>query len=156
MKTSQFLQLIDRSDRKGCWPWRGGRTSYGYGSVYLSESKSTDLAHRVSWMTHNNRRLRKQECVCHHCDNPICCNPRHLFVGDRAANNRDKTSKGRNVTIPRPGERNPMSKLKVVEVKKIRDEYQSGEVTYQSLADRHHVSVGLIGMIVRREVWQHI
>lgn len=51
--------------------------------------------HRISYELFNNVKLIKNDLICHHCDNPSCINPKHLFKGSHADNVKDKVSKGR-------------------------------------------------------------
>lgn len=83
-----------RVDRTGdCWIWTGGLTDKGYGSVGFQRHSSIG-AHRVSWaLTHGG--ALPDEWVLHHCDNPPCVRPSHLFLGDAVANNQDRQAKGR-------------------------------------------------------------
>jgi hypothetical protein len=80
-----------------CWPWRGALNSFGYGNV--GEDGFTLTASRVAYELtygfippgegyHGN-------VVRHTCDNPPCCNPRHLVLGTQADNNRDRDARRR-------------------------------------------------------------
>jgi hypothetical protein len=60
--------------------------------------------------------------ACHTCDNPKCCNPKHLFAGTRQQNNDDKIAKGRGVM----GEKVWTSKLTVEQVAFIRSHKPEG------------------------------
>jgi hypothetical protein len=89
-----FLFDVDTSaGPNGCWPWKGRRTDKGYGQFQVNGRKKR--AHR--WLVEYalGDELDPDIFVCHTCDNPPCCNPRHLFIGDALANNRDCAAKGR-------------------------------------------------------------
>ena len=87
-----FWRRVDMSGGPdACWPWRGGMTYEGYG-IALFDGKST-TAHRIAYiLTHGP--IEPSLVVCHHCDNPPCCNPKHLFDGTQRDNIQDSVRKG--------------------------------------------------------------
>jgi len=89
--------------------------------------------------------------VCHHCDNPPCCNPAHLFLGTPGDNIRDAARKGRMAH----GERSATSKLTEDQVLEIRSHSAAGE-SYASIARRFPCSNRTVSAVVRRHTWRHI
>ena len=64
-----------------------------YGIIRNEESRN-EYTHRVSFRLYRGP-IPNGICVCHHCDNPRCANPDHLFLGTHADNARDRNRKGR-------------------------------------------------------------
>jgi hypothetical protein len=83
-------------DSGSCWHWTGGRNSSGYGAKRLSVGGRhiSLLAHRMVWMVLNSD-IPEGLVVCHRCDNKLCCNPAHLFLGTHKDNTQDMIQKGR-------------------------------------------------------------
>lgn len=86
MRRSNPAALWDAVDRSGgphaCWPLA-----------------TTQGAARRAWVLANGA-IPKDETgrtlhVCHRCDNPLCCNPEHLFLGTARDNLQDMVQKGR-------------------------------------------------------------
>lgn len=89
----RFLHNIEKTDY--CWIWKGKARcgkNRGYGQFSVN-NKSVEV-HRFSYQFFNGE-IPAQMHVLHHCDNPICVNPKHLFLGTNLDNIRDKISKGR-------------------------------------------------------------
>jgi len=85
-----FWSKVDRTG--DCWIWQSSRFATGYGRVTY-QGKSA-YSHRVSW-TLTNGEIPNGFHVCHHCDNPPCVRPDHLFLGTPLDNMRDRDRKGR-------------------------------------------------------------
>jgi hypothetical protein len=95
---ARFWSKVDKSGGPGtCWPWTGSVSSSGYGS--LTHAGRGIKAHRRAWELTNGAIPPGDgphgTCVCHRCDNPLCCNPAHLFLGTTADNTHDMIAKGR-------------------------------------------------------------
>lgn len=95
-----MLAWLDRHDAgrndRGCWLWAGAPTAqmgYGQLSVGSRSNRITIYAHRLSYMVH--RGDPGHLSVLHRCDNPMCFNPEHLFIGTAGDNIRDAVAKGR-------------------------------------------------------------
>lgn len=97
---ARFWRNVARGANEVCWPWTGfARRGYGWFYDRLGTKKVYRRAHRVAWeLVHGD--VPAGGVVCHRCDNPLCCNPMHLFVGSHADNVADKMSKGRQARGP--------------------------------------------------------
>lgn len=132
-----------------CWPWTGATYRKGYGNFGLRRGLNVS-AHRFAYEL-SQRAPAPELDVCHACDNPPCCNPRHLFEGSRAVNMQDASGKGRLHRPETKGEANGNAKLTRATVEEIRA--AAGTTLQRDLAARYGVSKSLISAIVRREVW---
>lgn len=95
--TSVFERFVKFTRyENGCWIWTGARRTSGYG-VFKLNGKA-ESAHRVSYKLFKGD-IPPGVFVCHTCDNPICVNPDHLFLGTASDNMMDAQSKGR-LVIP--------------------------------------------------------
>jgi hypothetical protein len=88
----RVFSRIERGD--GCWPWRGGISSSGYGNLNVPGTRRKILAHRAVYeLTFGP--IPDGLLVLHRCDNPRCVRPEHLFLGTHRENAHDKIRKGR-------------------------------------------------------------
>ncbi len=131
-----------------CWMWTG-HTARGYGrfSIQRGYVLRTFRAHRFSYELHCGP-IPEGMLVCHHCDNPSCVRPEHLFMGTTADNMRDKSLKGR---TPRAG-----AILKPEQVIAIRKAYAAGGVSQYGLAAQYGVTRSAIAAIARRRTWREL
>lgn len=130
-----------------CWVWRNYKR--GDYASFKVPPHGKFRAHRVAFSMVNT--LPDGMLVCHHCDNPPCCNPSHLFAGSTADNARDMAGKKRHGYITHPEN----TKLSPSEVSEIRALW-TDKVSLSSLADRFNVSHSTIGAIVHGETWTHL
>lgn len=93
----RFWSKVAVGDVRSCWPWRGAMRG-GYGLFRIGQRVFS--AHRVAFAFSRGRRAPAGLVVMHACDNPPCCNPRHLRLGTKADNNRDRDAKGRQIAKP--------------------------------------------------------
>lgn len=84
-----------------CWEWIGHKFHNGYGQ-FKNGGTTPIRAHRYSWMKFRGV-IPKGLLVLHHCDNPACVNPKHLFLGTHNSNMDDMVSKDRAATGDRNG-----------------------------------------------------
>ncbi len=138
-------ELQRRLRAKGdCLEWQGQMVNTGYGTVRV-------LAHRLSYMTSKGP-IPKGLFVLHSCDNRLCVNPDHLFLGTNSDNVKDAYAKGK---ISNKGENNKRwAKLNYSKVREIRRRSAQGE-TRKALALEFGIKPCTISNIVADRVWNY-
>jgi|SRR5579875_1134712 len=147
---------VVRPELGPCWVWTGQRATTGYGS--LSRNRRPYMSHRLSWELHFGEIPEGTGahgvCVLHRCDNRLCVNPAHLFLGSQADNVRDMDAKGRRVTRHLRHEQHPRAKLASADVAFIRERYAQGGVTHRDLARKYGVDRTTVTAILRGVNWR--
>lgn len=159
MKISEVVPILNESDRKrfwakvrrgdGCWEWTAARTkrTSGYG-VFGIRSAGLVLAHRLS-MILAGIEVPDDACVLHHCDNPSCVRPSHLFIGSKMDNSMDALAKGRLA---------PNRRLTQEQADQVREYYSRGIRGRGRVSTAHRFGIArtTVDLILRGETYKGV
>ena len=153
---ASFMSRVDKSgelrvkDLGRCWKWVGKTvTKKGYGRLWL-DGRAV-LAHRVAFYLHNNR--WPSDLCCHHCDNPICVNPAHLYDGTAKDNALDMVKRGR---IRRTvGEAHAQTKFSDSEALEILAAHEA-RFLQKDIAKAYDVDQTTVSLICIGKHWRHV
>ena len=151
---ARFWQRVKTGSDDACWEWQACRIKYGYGQLRFNGKNF--LAHRVAYLLTKGE-LTPGLSVMHTCDNPPCCNPRHLILAPHAENMRDAKTKGRMTAdhlkpFQLAGQGHNSAKLTDEDVLNIR----ASKKRLQALAKRYGISRMTVHRIRRNLAWRHI
>ena len=138
----------------GCWPYTGSTDRRGYGRPGRAVVRGTETkryyAHRRSYEIHVGP-IPDGKLIMHTCDNPPCCNPKHLRIGTDAQNNADMRRKGRHAK----GDEFPQAKLNADKVREIRQLLAAGKGRNE-IAPLFGISANHVSGIKNGRYWAHL
>ena len=153
----RFWSKVDIRGPDECWEWQAARTNNGYGRFRLSRPRIVVRAHVFSYVI--TKGDTNSLCVCHFCDNPACCNPKHLWLGTHIDNMRDCVIKKRNVSgftnVKPKGELHPRANLTEKDVYDIRELIAKG-YNNKEIALLYPVTHSMVSCIKHGKAWTHI
>ena len=163
--SERFWSKVDSSaGPDACHPFIGCRNQEGYGGVLVDGISRK--AHRIAWELAIGP-IPDGLLVLHHCDNPPCCNVRHLWLGTDADNNADMMRKGRNRQQSgdrngsrlhperlRRGANHPKTRLTDEQVREIRA--LKDRVSQESVAMIYEIDQTTVSRIQLRQTWKHV
>jgi hypothetical protein len=151
---SRFLDKAEvRSD--GCLLWKGacaGAPS-SPAPVLVVEGRNRTASH-VAWELAGKGEVPEGFQLNHTCDNRLCVNAAHLYLGTQLQNMQDRKAREGYVTVPR-GEAHAHARLTEAQVAEIRRRYVPRKVTQQQLADEFGVHRVTVGEALRGVTWNH-
>jgi HNH endonuclease len=148
---------VDKRGEDECWNWMGYKNEDGYGRVQIKEWSY--FAHRVIFNLVNPgiielnapKSYDETGFLLHTCDNPSCCNPKHLWVGTHAQNMADKVAKNRQKKFPT--DTGPRCKLTMQQAREARKLRKEGTPT-RELARRFGVSLPSMKTLIRGDSYK--
>ena len=141
MDLDRFFSHVNKTD--SCWIWAGSKTNLGYGRIYDGSNGKRYVAHRLMWeLTYG--KIPDGMYICHTCDNKLCVNPDHLFLGTQKDNMEDCVNKGR--FADKSNENNGRCKISNGDVIKMRSLFPS--YTIGALSEMFGISYGHVQDIV--------
>lgn len=151
---ARFWSYVSISGEEDCWEWSGAVKKTGYGS-FKAISYVSIVASRMAWAFANNSDPGDL-MVCHACDNPVCCNPSHLWVGTAADNNTDCASKGRTyfqkTAHKRRGAGNPRALISELDILMILSDMINGE-NNKEISRKYGITHSMVSVIRRGKAW---
>lgn len=129
-----------------CWNWTGAITTHGYGSF----NGLGGYAHRVAWQFKFGA-IADNLHVLHKCDNRLCVNPNHLFLGTNRDNVYDKLRKGREAR----GVQMRLAKLNDEKALAMRH-FRAAGATFQHLGKLFHVTERTASGVCSGKSWKHV
>lgn len=174
-----FWAKIDIRGPNDCWEWTKSIGSGGHGKL-LYRGKNV-VASRLAWELTNGPISLSTILVCHSCDNPKCCNPKHLWLGSSKDNSQDAVSKGRvqrgdnhyskrhpglvpkgdshylrkYPDLIKRGENHSRAIFSEHDIRNIRNMRKLGS-KLATIADMYSTSITRICSIVKRRTWKHV
>jgi hypothetical protein len=143
------------SEKDECWIWNSRFNSAGQiRANTFSLNGKIMRAYRASFILHKGD-IPEGAAICHNCDNPLCVNPDHLWVGSNAENTADMHNK-RRANTPK-GEQHSSAKLTEADVKAIRLVMSDAPRGAQkALALRYGISKSTIQDIRSGKIWKSV
>ena len=149
----RFWRQVDKSRNSDCWNWLGGVDTRGYGQIWAgSPTNKGARVHRISFNLHMGE-IPSGLLVCHTCDNKLCVNPAHLFLGTSKDNAQDKKLKGRCHHMI--GEHNGRAKLSEKDIQSIRYLYGLGSCI-ADIARLYKTPHATLCCVVHSKTWRHL
>lgn len=139
----RFWKKVDKRGPDECWKWLAS-TAHGYGQLKIPGQTSMALAHRYSYELHFGP-IPHDLWVLHKCDNPLCVNPAHLYLGTHQKNMHDMVAKGRQ-------KRGNLTAETVLEIRRLRD---SGMSTPR-IAKQTNTPRSTVWAVIQRRIWRHV
>ena len=147
---ARFWSYVDKKSPEECWQWMLSSDSRGYGEIRLQNRlwRSSRVAYHL-----RHGSIPSGMHVLHKCDNPLCCNPDHLFAGTNFDNMQDMLKKGRgkNRFTKRPN----VTRLTAEQVREIRKLHAAGSSS-KVLGKTYRIDPKTVSRIVNRHTWKLI
>lgn len=155
-----FWKKVDRRNPSECWWWTAAVTGSGRPHIHLKRLRKNYMASRIAYFLTFGP-FPDRLFACHKCDNPLCVNPHHLFLGTAKDNSQDMSKKGRSWVANNPekmprGEGHKSSKLKEADVRVILSYFPLKPGDSQLLSDLYGIKKETIYAIHKRRIWKHI
>lgn len=144
----QIWSRIKIGETEECWEWTGSKTEVGYGQKWFCGKPM--YVHRLIYELEIGEIGNKH--VLHRCDNRLCCNPEHLFLGTNAENMLDRNLKKRTAK----GSGNSNSKITEEVVREMRRLYREESVPTVEIAKQFNVSRHTAIRVVKYQAWTHV
>jgi len=150
LRIMRFWSHVDMRGPHECWEWQASLHTSGYGRFKIA-SYRTMMANRVALVIHTEQEPSGMMAL-HHCDNPKCCNPHHLYWGTASDNMQDRARRGRANAPNRAGVNNGAAKLTEAQLAEIIEKFRRG-LSNKQIASGLPVSHSLVSRIRTGRSW---